>query len=95
MTLSVFGQPQAVGEQAEQVASGRQAAQQGQARLRLQTLEDQAQRLTELVAAEILQAGLPVRRLEQRALFQTDGVEAHAVQAPARGVGGADDGTHP
>ena len=91
MTLSVLGQAQAVGQQAEQIAASHDAAEQREPRLRLQTFEDQAQRLAELVAAKILEASLPARRLEEHALIETDGFEAQTAQSPAGGIRRPDD----
>jgi hypothetical protein len=91
MTLAILGQAQAVGEQAEQIATSHDPAEQREPRLPLQPLENQAERLAELVAAEIVEAGLPARRLQERALLEADGFEAQTAEAPSGGVRGADD----
>jgi hypothetical protein len=91
MTLAILGQAQAVGEQAEQISASHDPAEQREPRLRLQPLEDYAQRRAELVAAEIVEAGLPARRLQERALREADGFEAQTAEAPSGGVRGADD----
>ena len=76
MTSAVLGQAQAVGEQPDQIVTGHHAAQQREARLPLQALENQAQRLAELVTAKSLETGLPARRLQERALLETDRFDA-------------------
>jgi hypothetical protein len=80
VALSILGQAQAVGEQAEQITASHEAAERRQSRLGLQALEDQAERLAEIVAAEILEAGLPTGRLEERALVEADGLDAQTAR---------------
>ena len=80
MARAVVHQPQAVGEERQCVPAGGQAAEQRQPRLRLEAPQEDAQRLAEFLAAEVVPAAHAASRLEKGVLVEADGAVAQALQ---------------
>src|SRR5262249_13575222 len=70
VSLAIFLQPEAVGEQVNRVASSNETAERRQMRLRLEPVQQHAQRLAEALLAEVVEVRSPARSVEQLLLVE-------------------------